>query len=611
MHHLRKIRLLPLLGLLALFALVLAACAAPAAPAAPAAGEAAAEGEAAAAPATGDLPAEPGRGTDGTVTLVYWQEISILNSYLSGGTKDNHGASLILEPLLKVAPDGTLVPTLVDEVPTVENGGVSEDLTSITYKLTDGIVWSDGTPLTAEDVIFTWQYCSTPETGCSSASSYEAVANVEAGEDNTVIVTFNGPTPFPYTPFVTQLAPIIQKAQFEECIGAAAQGCSEQNTAPIGTGPYKVKEFRANDTVVYEVNENFRVANQPHFAEVIIKGAEDASASARAVLETGEADYGWNLQVEPQILDAMVAAGNGELLSAFGGNVERILFNPTSGDPALGDQAWEWTPDNANPHPFLSDPRVRQALSIAIDRTIINDQLYGAGGVPTCNVLSGPPAAASPNAACMPQDIEGAKALLEEAGWTDTNGDGTRDKDGVEMRVLFQTSTNSVRQKTQALVQQWWQEIGVATELKNVEAAVYFGGDPASPDTYGKFWADVEMFTATMENPDPEELLNDYLCYLSDGTVNISGAANQWLGSNIDRWCSPEYDAKFAELRAATGDQRFAVAIELNDMIAADWVNAPLIFRASVSARHNSLEGVDMNGWDSEEWNIAEWHRAR
>ena len=607
MSLLRRRRLLQGVALLAILALALTACA-PAAPSAPAADTGAAADAGAAA---GDLPATPGRGTDGTVTLVYWQEISIINPYLSNGTKDNHAASLVLEPLVRFAPDGSLVPILVEDVPTVENGGISEDMTTVTYKLKDGILWSDGTPFTPEDLIFTWQYCSTPETGCSSASSYAGVTNVEAGEDNTVVITYDNPKPYPYNAFGGQLAPVLQKAQFEGCIGAAAQGCSEQNTYPIGTGPYKVKDFRANDTVVYEVNENYRVADQPYFAEVIIKGAEDASASARAVLETGEADYAWNLQVEPAILDEMVAKGNGELVSAFGGNVERILLNPTNPDSALGDRRSEWTADDPNPHPFLSDPVVRQALSIAIDRNIINEQLYGPAGKPTCNVLSGPPAVASSYDACQPQDIEGAKALLEGAGWVDSNGDGIREKDGVEMRVLYQTSTNSVRQKTQALVQQWWQEIGVAAELKNVEAAVYFGGDPASPDTIGKFYADVEMFTLSMENPDPEELLNDYLCFLPDGSDNIANASNQWLGGNIDRYCNPDYDAAFPAFSSAVGEERHALAKELNDMISSDWANAPLIYRADVSARINSLEGVQMNAWDSQEWNIAEWHRAR
>jgi peptide/nickel transport system substrate-binding protein len=615
MRDLRQRRLFPLLGLLAILALVLGACAAPPA-AAPATGAEAtaapAEGEAA-APSTSDLPAEPGRGTDGALSLVYWQEVSIMNPYLSTGTKDFHAASLVVEALLEVTPDGTLIPALAQEVPTLENGGISEDLTSITYTLKPDLIWADGTPVTADDVVFSWQYCTEPATGCSSAQAFNGVSSVEAVDPQTVKITFAGPTPYPYGPFGGYLAPVIQKAQFEACIGEAAQGCSDANTNPIGTGPYKVKEFRANDTVVFEINENYREPNMPHFSEVTFKGAEDASASARAVLETGEADYGWNLQVEPAVLTDMEAAGNGIVGSAFAGNVERILINFTNPDPNLGDQRSEWTADDPNPHPFLSDLAVRQALSLAIDRSIIAEQLYGAGGVPTCNVLSGPPAVVSTNNdACLTQDIDAANQLLDDAGYADTDGDGVRETpDGQPMNLLFQTSTNSVRQKTQALIQQWWQQIGIQTELKNVEAAVYFGGDPASPDTLGKFYADVQMFTNGPEGLDPQTYLAGWMCEI-DGNSNIASRANDWNSNNTERWCSPEYDAKFAELQAATDPaERARLAIELNDMLAQDVVNIPLIFRASVSAYANDLANIEVNGWDTEQWNIEEWHRVR
>lgn len=601
MFHSRNLRSSRLLGALVAAALFLSACAAPATT--PPAAE---------APAAAGLPAQPGRGTDGTLTLVYWQEVSNLNSYLSQGTKDNHAASLIVEPLIEFAPDGSLVPVLASEVPTLENGGIAPDLVSVTYKLRPGVLWSDGTPFTADDVVFTWQYCVNPETGCSSAGSFAGVENVEAVDPLTVRITFQSPKPYPYMAFAGQIAPIIQKAQNEACVGAAAQGCSEQNSAPIGTGPYKVKEFRANDTVIYAINENYRVADQPHFSEVIIKGAEDASASARAVLETGEADYAWNLQVEPAILNEMAVKGNGELLRAFAGNVERILFNHTNPAADLGENRSNWSADAPNPHPFLNDKSVRQALSMAIDRNFIAEQLYGAGGRPTCNILSGPPAAVSTaNDACLTQDLEGARALLEGAGWIDSDGDGIREKDGLELRLLYQTGTNSVRQKVQALVQQWWKEIGVEAELRSIEGAVFFSSDPASTDTFGKFYADVEMFTTPAGNPDPEELLNDYLCYLPDGSVNIASLANQHLGANVERWCNPAYDALFATLGGSVGEERFTIAKQLNDMIAADFVNAPLVYRAQVSARTNSLLGVQMNGWDSEEWNIETWYRAR
>ncbi len=594
-----------LIALLAVAAMVFAACAAPAA--APATGG---EQPAAAAPSS-DLPAEAGRGTDGTVTLVYWQEVSILNPYLASGTKDYHGASLILEPLLEFNQDSELVPVLAQEIPTLENGGISEDLTSITYKLLPDVVWADGTPLTADDFVFTWQFCTDELTGCT-VQNFVGVENVEAVDAGTVKITFAEPTPYPYIPFVGYLSPVLQKAQFEGCVGAAAQACSEQNTNPIGTGPYKVKEFRANDTVVYEINENYRKADKPHFAEVVIKGAEDASASARAVLETGEADYGWNLQVEPAVLLDMEAKGNGKVIAAFGGNVERILVNFTNPDPNLGDKRSVWSPDDANPHPFLTDPAVRQALSMAIDRNIIAEQLYGPGGVPTCNILSGPPSVVSTaNDACLTQDIEGANALLDEAGYADSNGDGVREMpDGTPLKILYQTSTNSVRQKTQALVQQWWKEIGVETELKNVEAAVFFGGDPASPDTLNKFFTDVQMYTNGPDNPDPQQYMSNWLCEIN-GVIQIQNPENNWGGSNVERWCNPDYDALWLTITSATGDARNEIAKQLNDTIVQNYVAIPLVFRASVSAHANSLVGPALSGFETEEWNIEDWQRVR
>ncbi len=610
MSELRKLRRFHLVGLMVALAILLAACpaAGPAAPADAPAAEAEAETEEA-APAEGDMTS--GRGTDGTLNLLYWQAVSIVNPYLSTGTKDYHAGSLVLEPLFRYDPDGNLVPELAAEIPTLENGGISEDLTSITWTLKEGVLWSDGTPLTANDFVFTWEYCTTPETGCSSLTSFNNVAGMEAVDDLTLRITFETPSPFPYNPFGGYLAPVIQAAQFADCVGAAAQGCSEQNTFPIGTGPYKVKEFLANDVVVFEMNENYRESDKPHFAEVVMKGGGDAASAARAVLETGEADYAWNLQVEPQILADMEAAGIGTVYSAFAGNVERILFNFTNPDTELGELRSEWTPDDPNPHPILSDVNVRQALSMAIDRAVIAEQLYGPAGRPTCNILSGPPAAVSTaNDGCLTQDLEGAAALLEEAGWVDEDGDGVREKDGIRFSIVYVTSTNQVRQKTQALVKQWWNEIGVEVELRDVNAGVYFGGDPASPDTLGKFYMDVQMFTNGNDSIDPQNYLAGWLC--NDG-ANIASRANNWLADNNERWCSEEYDALWQEYAATTDpDERFEMAKQLNDMLAQNYVNLPLVFRASPSAWVNTLGGVGaLNGWDSEEWNIEDWHRIQ
>ncbi|MBK8134814.1 MAG: peptide ABC transporter substrate-binding protein [Chloroflexi bacterium] len=541
-----------------------------------------------------------------TLNILYWQAVSTLNAYLSGGTKDIEAASLVTEPLARYNELGEMVPWLVDEIPTVANGGVSEDLTSITWTLKEGLLWSDGTPFTADDVVFTWEYCVHPEGGCNALSSYTDVVSVEAVDARTVKVTFGVAKPFPYGPFVGAEAPVIQKAQFEACIGAAAQSCVDQNFAPVGTGPFVVESFLPNDVVTFVANPNYREPGKPYFQRVVFKGGGDAESAARAVLETGEFDYAWNLQVLPQILAGMAAAGQGVVVSSYGTSVERIHVNQTNPDPDLGDLRSVFVEDGTNAHPFLTNPVIWQAMSKAIDRGLLATQLYGAAGQPTCNLLPAPAAYASPNNEdCLVQDIAAANAMLDEAGILDTDGDGVREYNGVPLRVLYATSTNAVRQATQALVKDWWAQIGVEAELKNTDAGVYFGNDLASPDTYGKFYADVQMFTNNFSGTDPEGYMSDWIC------GEMPSPDNGWLGNNISRFCNPEYDNLVMQMsQTAVLEERAALAIAMNDMIVQSGAIIALVHRGDVSAHSNSLEGVLMNSWDSELWNAADWTRG-
>ena len=544
------------------------------------------------------------RGRDGHLNILYWQAASSMNPYLSGGTKEIEASSLVIEPLAHYDENGNMVPVLVEEIPTIENGGVAGDLRSITWKLRKDIVWSDGSPLTAHDVVFSGEYCLHPEGGCTSLSYLSDVTGLEALDDHTVKINFGVAKPFPYGAFVGSTTPVIQKAQFADCLGLKAQECTEANFNPIGTGPFKVDEFRANDVVTLSANENFREADKPAFATATFKGGGDAASAARSVLETGEFDYAWNLQVEPEVLAQMEAAGKGAVVTAFGTSVERLMVNQTNNDPALGPDQRSLYLDGANPHPFLSDPAVRRALSLAIDRQILVDAGYGAAGKPTCNVLPAPAVYASmANDECLTPNPDEANRILDEAGWM-PGGDGVREKDGVRLSILYQTSTNSVRQGTQALIKQMWEAIGVETELRNIDAAVFFGGDPASPDTYMKFYSDIEMYTNNFSGTDPESYMANWTC------EKIPGPENQWLGPNIQRQCVPEYDALSAEMsQTASLEERARLAKEMNNIIVGNHYMIPLIWRGSVSAHSNTLLGVRMNAWDSELWNVADWHR--
>ena len=537
------------------------------------------------------------------VTILYWQASSILNPYLSSGTKDIDASAIVLEPLANIGPDGQFVPVLAAEIPTLENGGVSEDLTSITWTLRDDVLWSDGTPFTAADVIFTWEYCTHEEAGCTYDDLFNNIVSMEALSDHQVKFTFDIPKPYPYLPLVAQTSPVVQKAQFADCLGVNMAACTDQNFGPIGTGPYMVEEFRPNDVVTYVPNPHYREEGKPHFDRVVFKGGGDAESAARAVLETGEADYAWNLQISPAVLTGMEAAGQGQVAIAYGQSIERLHINFTDPSPDNPNRSI-WMEDGSNAHPFLTNKTIRQAMSMAIDRNIIAEQLYGAAGRASCNLINGPSYNASPNNTCD-QDIAAANALLDEAGIVDSDGDGVREYEGIPLRVLYQTSTNAVRQSTQALIKQWWGEIGIETELRNISASVFFGGDPASPDTFHKFYADVEMYTSGSSSTDMEGMMQDYRC------GEAPTPDNDWKGSNIPRWCNAEYDALYAEYAQTGGlEARAALVIQMNDLIVQDYSQLPLVHRSSAtSAYSNSLGGIVINGWDSEMWNIEDWYR--
>ena len=541
------------------------------------------------------------QGRDGNVNIIYWQAASIMNPYLSGGTKDINAASMVIEPLAHYDENGAMVPTLVDEIPTVGNGGVSADLTSITWKLSEGLVWSDGTAVTSADVVFTANYCMDETGGCQQLAKFGDVESVEALDDLTVKITFSGPKPFPYGPFVGSTTPVLQAAQFADCMGVAAPTCTDQNFGPIGTGPFTVTEFRANDAITLAANENYRDPSKPAFATVNFKGGGDAAAAGRAALETGEFDYAWNLQLAPEILADMEAKGVGTVHSSFGPLVERLMINLTNPSADLGDER----STVAHPHPFMTDMAVRQALSMAIDRPLLVEIGYGQAGKVTCNVLPAPAIYDSPNnAGCEMQDIAGANALLDAAGW-EMGSDGVRAKDGVRLSILYQTSTNAVRQDFQALIKQWWAEIGVETELKNISGGVFFGGDQSSPDTFQKLFADLEMYANNFDGTDPEAYMGSWAC------DKIPSPENAWLGRNMPRYCNADYDALVAEM-AGTADlaERARLAIAMNDMLMQSYTIIPLVHRGNVSGVVNTLEGVKLNAWDSELWNIADWSRA-
>ncbi len=555
-----------------------------------------------AAAAAGNFP-KGKRGSGGTLHILYWQAPTILNEHLSQGTKDQDASRLVLEPLAASGPDGKPIAVLAAEVPTLDNGGISKDQTSITWKLRQDVKWSDGTPFTSDDVVFTYQYIANKDTAASDTQIIQGVTNVEALDPYTVKVTFDQPNPYPYQIFVSAQGVILQKKQFENYVGAAAKD-APGNLAPIGTGPYKVVDFKPGDVVTYTMNENYRDPDKPFFHDVQIKGGGDATSAARAVFQTGEADYAWNLQVEAQVLNQLSQGGKAKLVTAPSPNVERLLINFADPNPDLGDNRSEPTTQ----HPFFSDLNVRKAFAMAVDRKSMADQLYGPAGVATCNMITSPPDDVSKNTDTMDvcqYNIEMANQLLDQAGWA-RGSDGIREKDGVKMHVVYQTTVNPLRQKEQDIVKQGWSQLGVDVELKSVDAGVFFSSDAGNPDTASHFYTDVEMYTNGAASPDQTNYVDLWT------TEQIADKANQWHGNNYHRWSNADYDAIYNQLKTETDPaKRRDLIIKANDLLVSQVVVIPLVARTQpTDGISNAIQGDIPNPWDSVLWNIADWYKT-
>ena len=535
------------------------------------------------------------RGGGGALKVLWWQGATLLNPHFAVGTKDQEGSRIFYEPLAGWDEDGNLVAALAAEVPSRENGGLAPDGMSVTWKLKQGVKWHDGKPFTADDVVFNWQYASDPATASVTIGSYKDV-KVEKVDDFTVRVIFAKPTPFWADAFVGTRGMIIPKHLFADYIGGKSRD-APANLKPVGTGPYKFVDFKPGDMVKGEINPDYHMANRPHFDSIEMKGGGDAVSAARAVIQTGEYDYAWNMQVEDEILQRLEKGGKGVAVITPGGNIEHIQLNST--DP--------WTDVDGErsslktKHPLLSDPAVRKALAMVVDRKSVEDHIYGRTGSATGNFLNNPERVRSKNTK-WEFNVEKASQLLEDAGWK-KGPDGVRAKDGKKLKFVYQTSINTPRQKNQAIVKQAAQKAGIDMELKSVTASVFFSSDVANPDTYAKFYCDIQMYTTTMTQPDPEVFMNQFTSW------EVATKENKWQGRNITRWRSEEYDKTF---RAAEGEldpvKRAALFIRMNDLACGDQAVIPVVYRPRVAAIASKLK-ASLSGWDNDLWNLRDWYR--
>ena len=537
------------------------------------------------------------RGGGGALKMLWWQAPTLLNPHFATGTKDQDASRIFYEPLAGFDPDGNVVPVLAAELPTVTNGGLAKDLTSVTWRLKKGVQWHDGKPFTADDVVFNYEFVIDPANKTVTTGSYTEISKIDKVDSHTVKITFKKPQPFWSDAFCGVRGMVIPKHVFEPFRGAKAQE-APANLKPVGTGPFRIVDFRPGDVVRADINPAYHVPNRPFFDHVEMKGGGDAASAARAVLQTGEFDYAWNLQVEDDILKRLEQGGKGRVNIWPTGNPEHIQCNIT--DP--------WTEVDGErssiktAHPTLSDPAVRQALTFLIDRSAVHEQIYGRGGQTTANFLNAPSRFNSKNNR-WEFNVEKANQILDAAGWK-RGADGIRAKDGKRLKFLYQTSINAPRQKTQAIVKQAAAKAGIEIELKSVVASVFFSSDPANPDTYPHFYSDLQMYNTTMTSPDPAPFMLQFCSW------EVAQKANSWQGRNITRFRNEEYDRAY---RAAEGEvdpvKRAALFIRMNDLVIQNVAVMTVLWRNGVSGSSTKLRGMDLTGWDGTLWRLPYWYK--
>ena len=541
------------------------------------------------------------RGAGGELRALAVQAASGLSSHNATGGKDIAASMIISEALLQYDGNGALVPVLVSEVPTIENGLLAEDLSTVTFNLLPDVVWSDGTPFTANDVRFTWEWNIDETNQSIDRVSWEVISDIEVVDDLTCVVTFDPPTYGWFQPFGSNIG-AIYPAHFWDGSDDYAQTNIDFMMHPIGTGPFRLREFKPNEEVIYEASENFREPTKPYFSSVILRGGGEAVTSAQAVTVGGEWDFAFTLMIDPETLESIVG-DEGEVLGAVGTGVEKIQFNFSDPYTEVDGQQSEVN----TPHPFLTDDAVRKAMSMAIHREQIAERLYGSPAAK--DMLVGITAYESPNTELV-YDPEAARQILDDAGWV-LEGD-VRAKDGVELSIVLTSTINPRRQRTQAVVKQNLEDIGIAVEIAQVDGSIFFDGDIDNTQNFTHFYSDTQLYTDGATSAYPVNYMKYW--YAGPDNENVSQRGNGYAGTNKTRWVSAEYDAAFDELVALTDPEEVAAQfILLNDMVVDNVVEIPLVqVFADLYAVHNRIrkENVVVSPFGDIYWNIANWNEA-
>jgi peptide/nickel transport system substrate-binding protein len=546
--------------------LLVSACAVPTSPPA-----VPAEAEAPAAPT--QPPAQPQ-----VATIAFVQEPDNLNEMYTEMWFSSITRQFWLRSLWTFDDNNNPVPQLAVEIPSEANGGITNSGKTITVKLDPNAVWSDDTPVTADDFVFTYEMIISEKNTVQTTYPYaDYVESVKALDDHTLEINFTEP----FAPWLTLIFKYVLPKHVLEPVyqQAGTLDGADWNRAPkVGVGPYVFAEWESGSHLRFVRNENW-FGPQPAIDEIFIRIVPDDAAQVAAI-KAGDTDIGVFLSYAD--VPDVEAAGVADVVAVQSGY----------------DEGWFLNFDAETGHPALQDVRVRRAIALATDRwKITNDLLLGLTE-PPATFWDGTPPFNNPNLQPYPYNPEQAKALLDEAGWVDTNGNGTRDKDGVELVLRYATNDRQIRKDVQAVVQQMWAEVGIGSELVNYSSDIYWNSyADGGPQATGQY--DIAEYSSVGEFPDPEASYN-WLCSEIPSPENPEGG-------NWQYYCNEALDALLRQQATAVDTAaRTALYHQIGQVMYDDvvWIGMwkdPDLW--SVSKR---LKDVRIGG-AAPFWNVTDW----
>ena len=487
-------------------------------------------------------------------TVLSPQEPATLMPHFDLLTLTHEVQHLIFDCLFVVGPDGDYLPQLATEVPTLANGGVSEDGSTYTIRLRDDVQWHDGEPLTSEDVRFTWQVITDEELPIPSRAVWEQVESVETPDDRTAVIRFADTN-------VNFLGRAASDACFvlpSHLLAGADLNDHGFHRAPVGTGPYTLEQWSAGAFARLEANDAY-FDGAPSIDEIVVQFTGGSQAT-RTALQRGEAELALHL-------------GQADLRFAQGLAGYEVRQGPAHA-------WWQFWVDNDDP--VLSDVRVRRALAHGLDRELITETVMGGVVEPQHAMLPESHWAHDDDVRTYPYDVDAAAALLDEAGWDTVGSDGVRTRDGERLTLEILNIAGEVeRRQVIQIAQDLWSDLGIDASIREIDGAG-FPSTMAAGDyqlAYGWFG----------ENQEP--------------------VFNLWLGTNWQNFGNePALDLLRGVSSTVDRDARGEAIREFQRVVAEEAAMLPLAPRPLLNVASDRLDGYapTLSGslWNAYEWTL-------